>query len=124
MKHVSVRACFLHELKEVNQNFMYLDPYNSKHGGYIYNKNVSQKLHGMVVRDDDNEEEECHKYLYEILDMSHVTITNSPGEGVASGQSEPAVGSRNPAPTDKYDVDSGESSGLLKRGRREPEYVL
>ena len=75
----------------------------------------------MVVHDDDDEEEECCKYLYKILDMSYVTITNYPGEGVVSGQSEPAVGVRTqalPTPTDTYDADSGESVRLLTRGRR------
>ena len=45
-----------------------------------------------IVCYDEDDEEECHKYLYEILDTSHVTITNSPGEGVASGRADPAVG--------------------------------
>ena len=40
---------------------------------------------------------------------------------VVSGQSEPAVGVGTqtlPTPTDKYEADSGEPGGLLKRGRR------
>ena len=62
--------------------------------------------------DDDDDNKECHKYLYEILDMSHVTITKSPGEGVASGQSDPTVGVGThvlPTPTVKYMSESGES---------------
>ena len=67
------------------------------------------------MHDDEDINEECHKYLYEILDTSHVTITNSPGEGVASGQSDPAVGVGTqalPTPTDEYDSESGKSGGL------------
>ena len=51
----------------------------------------------MVVCGNDDDDKECCKYLYEIVDMSRVTITNSPGEGLASGQSEPAVGVRTQA---------------------------
>ena len=44
--------------------------------------------------------------------MPHVTITNSPGEGVASGQSDPTVGVGTyalPTPTVNYVSESGES---------------
>ena len=55
----------------------------------MYTKNVSQQLleqhHHMVVCDNEDDDKECCKYLYEMLDMSHETVTNSPGEGVASG---------------------------------------
>ena len=58
--------------------------------------------------------------ISEILDTSHLTITNSPGEGVASGQADPAVGVRSqalPIPADECGVESGESSELLRGGR-------
>ena len=71
--------------------------------------------------DDDNDNDECHKYLYEILDTSHVTIMNSPGEGVASGQSNLIVGAGTqalPTPTVEYVSESGESGRLLSGRRR------
>ena len=47
----------------------------------------------------------------------HITITNSPVEGVGAGhgQAEPTVGVGSqvlPTPTDKYGKDSGELGGL------------
>ena len=74
------------------------------------------------MHDDDNNNEECYKYLYEILDTSLVTITNSRREGVVSDQSDPTMGVGTqvlPTPTDEYDSESGESGGLLKGTRRE-----
>ena len=58
----------------------------------MYTKNVSKNLyehhHHTIVQDDDVE---CHKYLYKILDTFGMMITNSPGEGVLSGQGDPTV---------------------------------
>ena len=87
-KHVLIRACFLNELKEANQILCIWIP-TALNMVDMYTKNVSQRLFEChrqpIVHEDEDDEEECHKYLYEILDTSHVTITNSPGEGVASG---------------------------------------
>ena len=74
-----------------------------------------------MMHDDNDNEEKCWQYLYKILDISHITISNSPGEGVGSGQSEPAVGVGSqvlPIPTGEYDEYSGESGGLLDGGTR------
>ena len=68
---------------------------------------------------DDNEE--CRQYLHKILDISHITITNSLGEGVVAGQAEPTVGVGSqalPIPAGEYDKYSGESGGLLDGGVR------
>ena len=106
-KHVSVQACFLPELKEANQILCIwiLTAINMVN---MYMKNMLQRLFEhhrcTVVHNDEDDEEECHKYLYEILDASHVTITNSPEKGVASGQADPAVGVRSqalPIPADE-----------------------
>ena len=62
----------------------------------MYTKNVSLNLYEhhccTIVQDDEDDDAECHKYLYKILDMSGMMITNSPGEGVASRQADCAVG--------------------------------
>ena len=85
-KHVSVQMCFLHELKEANQIVCVwiLTKLNMVD---MYTKNVSPTLyechHCTIVQDDEDNDAECHKYLYEILDTSGMTITNSPWEGVS-----------------------------------------
>ena len=63
-----------------------------------------------------------HKYLHKILDTSHITITNCPGEGVGAGQAKPTVGVGSQVvstPTDEYDKKSEELDGLLDGGRKE-----
>ena len=80
MKHVSVQACFLHKLKEANQ-FLCMWILTKLNMVDMYTKNVSPNLyerhHCTIVRDDEDDDVECRKYLYEILDTSGMTITNS-----------------------------------------------
>ena len=60
-----------------------------------------------------------HQYLHKMLDISHITITNSPGEGVGTGQVEPTVGVGSqelPTPMGEYEKFSGELGGLLDGG--------
>ena len=81
-KHVSVRACFLRELKEAN---LVLSIWILMDANMVdmYTKNMSPHLHShdrcTIVCDDNDDDGECRKYLYKILDASHITITNSPG---------------------------------------------
>ena len=52
--------------------------------------------------------------------MSHVTITNSPGEVVVSGRDDPTVGVGSqalPIPADECGAESGEFGELLRGGR-------
>ena len=121
-KHVLVWACFLHELKEANQ-ILCIWILTAINMVDMYTKNMSQLLFEChqctIVRNDEDDEEECHKYLYEILDTSHVTITVSPGEGVASGQTDPAVGVGSqalPIPAGECGAESGEFGELLRGG--------
>ena len=70
--------------------------------------------------DDNDDDENCHQYLHKILDISHITITNSPGEGAGTGQAEPTVRVGYqvlPTPMEEYGKYSGESGGLSDRGR-------
>ena len=56
------------------------------------------------------------KYLYKILDTSGMTITNSPGEGVASEHADPDVGVGSqalPIPVKDCGSKCGESGGLV-----------
>ena len=71
----------------------------------------------MIWSNDDDKN--CCKYLHKILDVSHITITNFPGEGVGTGQAEPTVrvGSQVlPTHMDEYEKYSGELGGLLDGG--------
>ena len=81
MKHVSVHACFLHELKEANLLLCVWLPTDANMVD-MYTKNVSPCLyhhHQCTIMDDENDDDmECHQYLCKIL----ITITKSPGEGV------------------------------------------
>ena len=55
------------------------------------------------------------------MDISHITITNSPRDGVGAGQAEPTVGVGSqalPIPGGEYDDYSGELGGLLEGGVR------
>ena len=52
--------------------------------------------------------------------MSSMMINNSPGEGVASGQADPAVGVGSqalPIPMEDCGSESGESGGLVGGGQ-------
>ena len=72
----------------------------------------------------DDNDKECCQYLHKILDISHISITNSPGEGVGAGQAAPAVGVGSqvlPTPGGEYEDYSGELGGLLEGGIRKPE---
>ena len=84
-KHVSVQACFLCELKEVNLLLCIWLPTN---GRFVYEKHVTMflSLSLMYHHDDNDDDENCHQHLHKILDISHITITYSPGEGVGTGQ--------------------------------------
>ena len=117
-KHVSVHACFLCELKEANQILCIWIP-TKLNMVDKYTKNVSPNLyecHHCTIARDDDDDAECHKHLYKILDMSGMMITNSPGEGVASERADPTVGVGSqvlPIPTKDCGSKCGESGGLV-----------
>ena len=83
-KHVSVQTCFLCELKEVHLLCIWL----STNGRYVYEKHITMfiSLSLMYHHDDNDDDENCHQYHHKVLDISHITITYSPGEGVGTGQ--------------------------------------
>ena len=124
MKHMLVHACFLHELKEANL-LLCIWLHTDMNMVDMYTKNVLSCLYnhhrGIIVHDDNDDNDECWQYLHKILDISHITITNSPGEGVGAGQAEPTVGVGSqalPIPGGEYDEYSGELGGLLEGGVR------
>ena len=86
MKHVSVHACFLWELKEENL-LLCIWHHTDTNMVEMYAKNMSTYLYNhhrcTIVCDDNDNDEECQQYLHKILDISHITITNSnsPGDG-------------------------------------------
>ena len=89
----------------------------------MYTKNVSPHLYHChqhtIIHDESDNDKECHQYLHKILDILHITITNSPGEGVRSGRAEPTVGVSSqavPIPTGEYEEYSAELGGLLDGG--------
>ena len=60
------------------------------------------------MHDDNDDDENCCQYLHKILDISHITITNSPGM-----LDLVQVGSQTlPTPTGEYGEYSGESGAL------------
>ena len=129
MKHVSVHTCFLFELKEDNM-LLCIWLHTNTNMGDMYTKSVSPHLYNhhqhTIMHDDNHDNEECCQYLHKILDISHITITNSPREGVRSGQAEPAMGVCSqvlPILTGKYDEYSGES-GRLFDGRTRDAKIL
>ena len=122
MKHASVHACFLHELKEANL-LLCIWLHTETNMEDMYTKLMSPDLYNhhqhTIMCDDNDNNKEYHQYLHKILDTFHITITNSPGEGVGSGQAEPAVGVGSqvlPIPAGEYGEYSGESGGLLDGG--------
>ena len=71
--------------------------------------------------EDNDDNENCSQYLHKILDVLHITMTNSPREGVGTGQAEPAVGVGSqalPTPTDVYVKYSGELGGSSDGGAK------
>ena len=109
MKHASIKACFLLELKEANTVFcvwmtMVANLTN------MYTKNLTQQLydhhHSTIVCDDNDNDDENKKYLRAILDTSHIKTTNSPGEGVGTG-SPMGVGISNLPVTPKINGEIG-----------------
>ena len=125
MKHVPVHACFLCELKKANLLLCIWLPTNTNMVD-MYTKNVLPHLYHhhrhTIMHEENDEDEECCQYLHKILDISHITITNSPGEGVGSGQAEAAVGVGSqplPIPAGDYEEFSGELGGLLDGGTRD-----
>ena len=85
-KHVSVQACCLCELKEVNL-VLCIWLHTDANIVDMYMKNMSPFLYHChqctIMCDDNDDDKSCHQYLHKILDISHITITNSPGEGVS-----------------------------------------
>ena len=83
MKHASIKACFLHELKEANTVLCVWMPTTANLTD-IYTKNLTQQLYDRhrhsIVRDNSDNDDENKKYLQAILAMSHIKNTNSPGE--------------------------------------------
>ena len=87
-KHVSVCTSFLWELKEANlllciwlhTDANMVDMYTKNMPPHLYNHHQCTN-----VCDDNDHNKECQQYLHKILDISLITITNSPGEGVGSG---------------------------------------
>ena len=90
-KHASIKACFLHELKEANAVLCVWMPMTANLTEYT--KNLTQQLYDRhrrtIVRDNNDDDDENKKYLQAILATSHIKNTNSPGEGVGTG---PPVG--------------------------------
>ena len=121
-KPVSVWACFLCEFKEANLLLCFWLPTNANMVD-MYMKNVSPHLYHhhqcTIMCDENDDDEKCHQYLHKILDHSYITITNLLGEGVRSGQAEPAVGVGSqelPTPTGEHGEHSVELGGLLDGG--------
>ena len=54
----------------------------------MYTKNLTQQLYDQhrhtIVRDNNDNDDENKKYLWAILETSHIKNTNSPGEGVGT----------------------------------------
>ena len=88
MKHASIKACFLQELKEANTVLCVWMPMVANLTD-MYTKNLTQQLfdhhHCTIVCDDNDNDDENKKYLRAILDTSHIKTTDSPGEGVGIG---------------------------------------
>ena len=87
-KHVSIKACFLRELKEANTVLCVWMPMTANLTD-MYTKNLTQQLydqhHCTIVRDNNDNDNENKKYLQAILATSHIKNTNSPGEGAGTG---------------------------------------
>ena len=87
-KHASIKACFLRELKEANTVLCVWMPMTENLTD-MYTKNSTQQLYdrqqSTIVRDNNDDDDENKKYLRAILATSHITNTNSPGEGVGTG---------------------------------------
>ena len=109
-KHVSVHTCFLHKLKEANLLFC-IWLHTDVNMVDMYTKNMSPCLYNRhrctIVHDANDNDEECRQYLHKILDISHITITNSPGEALDWDKVLPI-------PSGEYEEYSGESGGLLE----------
>ena len=78
-------ALFPAELQEENLLLCVWLPTNANMVD-MYMENMSPCLyhhHSHIIMHDDDES--CHQYLHKILDISHITISNSPGEGVGTG---------------------------------------
>ena len=88
MKHMSVHAFFLRELKEANlllcvwfcTDANMVDTYIENVSPCLYNHHQCTIMHG-----ENDGDEEGRQYLHKILDISHITITNSTREGVGAG---------------------------------------
>ena len=91
-KHASIKACFLHELKEANTVLCVWMPTTANLTD-MDTKNLTQQLydqhHCTIVRDNNDNDDENKEYLQAILATSQIKNTHSPGEGVGMG---PPVG--------------------------------
>ena len=123
-KHVLVHTCFLHELKEANL-LLCIWLHTNSNMVDMYTKNLSPHLYNhhqcTIMHHETDDDKECCQYFHNILGISHITITNSPGESIGSGRAEPSVGVGSqalPIHASEYGKHSAESGGLLDGGAR------